>query len=347
MNQEKLAAKVEELFGDQGFEVERKEGGRYTAIKDDLELCLHVFSSELYEIEDIRKREFKENSKVFVDEKMSQLVDILDVDVSVISISDEDPDYNLPSFEIIGDIAIINEIQGYDEERVIEGIRYYNPHIETILVKEEPLKGEFRLGEYKKIYGDSTETIHKEFGCKFKVDPTKVFFSEREGSERKRVLDSCASGEKILVMFAGVFPYPILIAKNKDVDVVGIEKNPDAVDFARENISLNGVEDSVRVIEGDVSEEVDGLGVFDRIIMPSPTNAFEFLEDAFSVAEEGTEVIIYGVSERAEPYKQLIDAIRQVSESKNFGFEILDKRIVSDYSPSKYKVAVEFRVNSV
>jgi len=131
------------------------------------------------------------------------------------------------------------------------------------LLKKEGLKGEFRIGDYEKLYGEETETIHKEHGCRYKVDVTKAFFSEREATERGRVLDSIENGEKILVMFCGIGPYPVLIAKNKDVELTGIEKNPKAVSYAKENVELNKVEESVTIIEGDVSKVVSDLDGFD------------------------------------------------------------------------------------
>jgi tRNA G37 N-methylase Trm5 len=60
-----------------------------------------------------------------------------------------------------------------------------------------------------------------------------------------------------MVMFAGVGPYAIQIAKKqpKVKEVIAIEINPVAVKYAKENVVLNKVQDKVKVIEGDVREK--------------------------------------------------------------------------------------------
>ncbi len=80
-------------------------------------------------------------------------------------------------------------------------------------------------------------------------------------------------------MFAGVGPYPIVIAKlARPKEVVGVELNPHAAEYFRKNVRLNKVEDVVKVIEGDVGEVVPKLpGQFDRIVMPAPYSAESFI----------------------------------------------------------------------
>jgi tRNA G37 N-methylase Trm5 len=55
-----------------------------------------------------------------------------------------------------------------------------------------------------------------------------------------------------MVMFAGIAPYAIQIAKKqpKVKEVIAIEINPIAVKYTRENISLNKVEDKVKLLMG-------------------------------------------------------------------------------------------------
>jgi len=235
---------------------------------------------------------------VFVDEELEKVKERIRNDISILAEEKQDPDYNTPSYEVIGDIAVINDLADVQRQEAVKGILHYNPNLKTILLKKEGLKGEFRIGDYEKLYGEETETIHKEHGCRYKVDVTKAFFSEREATERGRVLDSIENGEKILVMFCGIGPYPVLIAKNKDVELTGIEKNPKAVSYAKENVELNKVEESVTIIEGDVSKVVSDLDGFDRILMPSPTNASEFLDETMKASADGTKVTLYGISEK-------------------------------------------------
>lgn len=301
MKQQKLEEKVEEIFTGQGFEV-GKEGEKMKARKEGQELTLNIFSSTEYSLKKVRNS-ISPGEKVFVDEGLEDLKGEVENQVSVIRGDEGQEEFNLPSYELIGETAVINELT-VEEEEAVEGILEHHPSVKTILVKEEPLQGEFRVGEYRKIYGEETETVHKEFGCKFKVDPTKVYYSERFSTERKRVVEQIGQGEKVLVMFAGVGPFAVMAAKLASPEkVVAVEKNPVAADYLKENIELNSVEDVVEGIEGDVREVVPELEEkFDRIIMPLPERTEEFLDVSELVAREASIIHLYTFQEgKTEP----------------------------------------------
>jgi tRNA (guanine37-N1)-methyltransferase len=148
-----------------------------------------------------------------------------------------------------------------------------------VLRKVGEVSGEYRIAKYEVLYGGETETIAKEFGCRFLVDPTKVYYSSRLSTERGRIAKLVKEGERVLVMFAGVGPYAIVIAKlAKPKEVIGVEINPKAVEYFRKNVELNKVQDVVKVYEGDVRDVVPKLeGKFDRVLMPAPYSAEDFV----------------------------------------------------------------------
>ncbi|MDI9610011.1 MAG: class I SAM-dependent methyltransferase family protein [Archaeoglobales archaeon] len=184
------------------------------------------------------------------------------------------------SFEIIGDLAIIEipEELMSKKELIADAILKKHKHLKTILRKVGEVNGVFRVAKYEKIYGEETETIAKEHGCRFLVDPTKVYYSSKLSTERERIARLVKEGERVLVMFAGVGPYAIVIARlSKAKEVVGVELNRIAVEYFRRNVKLNKV-NNVVVIEGDVAEVVPKLeGKFDRILMPAPYSAESFV----------------------------------------------------------------------
>ncbi len=284
MKQEELEDRVRELFERQNFSLKTVEHG-FKAFKKDLELDLKIFSSQKYNKEDLRDI-ITGKDKVFVDKGFEDLDNSFENSFSVLESEEPEEKFETPSYEIIGDIAVISDLTDFDEDDAVEGILHHQPQIETVLLKEEGLKGEYRVGEYRKLYGDTTETVHTEFGCRYKVDPTKVYFSERFSTERKRVVDQIKDGEKVLIMFSGIGPFAIMAAKLANPSkVVAVEKNPVAAKYQRENIRLNSVEDVVESIEGDVDEKAPELGSFDRIIMPLPGSADKFLELALAHTE--------------------------------------------------------------
>lgn len=340
MEQEKLLEKAVSLFEKQGFDIE-VEGNRFTA-KNETEINAVVLSSEEYAVEEAvsipRKGEL-----VFIDDELSGLDDRIDNDVSILKEEEDEKEYDLPSFEIIGSVAVINDIGERDEDEVVEGILDSNPNVETILVKEEGLKGEFRVGEYRTIYGEETETVHTEHGCDYLVDPTEVYFSERFGTERKRVVDQIEKGERVLVMFAGVGPFAILAAKEASPsEVVAIEKNPAGARYLKHNIERNRVEGIVEGIEGDVSNVVPSLGEFDRIIMPLPESADEYLGLAFEHLEEDGVVHYYRFLEK-EDWEGLEDEVEEIAGEIGVEFEIIDRVVCGQRAAHLDRVCLDIQ----
>lgn len=339
MRQEELEKKVTELFERQGFRVE-KDGNSLAAVNGK-ELMLEVFSSENYSKDDVVGNASGE-ANVFVDETLAGVKDLLENDVSVIYEEKEESKFNTPSYELIGDIAVINDLAGVDREEAVKGIRQHQS-VKTILLKKEGLKGEFRVGDYEKLFGDETETIHREFGCRFKVDPTKTYFSERFSTERKRVVDQIEDGENALVMFAGVGPFAIMAAKlSNPKKVISVEKNPEAARYLKENIEINGVEDIVDGIDGDVSDVVPELGKFDRVIMPLPGSSQNFLPLALEhTLEEG--VVHYYRFLEDENWDELEDEIVSSAEKTGSSFTILDRTVTGERGPSVSRVCLDIR----
>lgn len=341
MEHRKLEQKVRQLFEEQGFELEEKENGFLAS--NGTELSLKVFSSEKYDKEEAVSL-VDEDDKVFADEGLSGIKDRVDNDVSILEEETEREEYETPSYEVIGDIAVINELNDIEREEAVEGILQHQ-NVKTILLKKEGLKGEFRVGDYEKLYGEETETIHTEFGCRYRVDPTKVYFSERFGTERKRIVDQIKDGENVLVMFAGVGSFAILAAKEAEPGkVVAVEKNPKAAEYLKENIEMNKVGDRVEGIEGDVSEVVPELGKFDRIVMPLPESADEFLPLAFQHVEQGGTIHYYRFLEE-ENWEQIMEEIEEAAEETSRSYKVLDRVNCGDRGPYLERVCVDLEVS--
>lgn len=200
------------------------------------------------------------------------------------------------SFEIIGSVAIVeipDELMR-KSNLIVSAILARHKNVKTLLRKVGEVNGVFRVARYEKLYGEETETIAKEHGCRFLVDPTKVYFSSKLSTERERIAKLVKEGERVLVMFAGVGPYAIVIAKlAKPKEVIGVELNNIAVEYFRRNIKLNRVTNVV-AIEGDVLEIVPKLeGKFDRILMPAPYSAQNFVHVIKGKVVEGGFVHYY------------------------------------------------------
>ena len=188
------------------------------------------------------------------------------------------------SFDVIGSrekaVAIIEipeEVSQYESE-IGEALMRVQKNIKSVLAKDSERTGDFRVREMRVIAGTrDTEVIHKESGCRFKVDPRTVYFSPRESHERERITADVEYGERVLVMFSGIAPLPICIARgNRTATCTAVELNPYGHKYALENVTLNKVADRITVMLGDVREVCPGMESFDRVYMPLPKGAYMF-----------------------------------------------------------------------
>ena len=258
------------------------------------------------------------------------------------------------SFDVIGSkgraVAVIEvpeELEPYGGEigRALMGIQR---NVQCVLSKGTERMGEFRVRDMKLLAGDAnTEVIHKESGCVFKIDPMKAYFSPRESTEREKITSKVAPGEHVLVMFSGVGPFAICIAKRQpDSRCVAVELNPDAHSYCLENIRLNKVVDRVRAIQGDVRLVCPALGeTFDRVLMPLPKGAYEYLDTAVPMVKPGGTIHFYHWAPRDDPFG---DGERILGETvSEFGrtMEVTDLVRVSQYSPSAWKIRIDARIS--
>ncbi|MCD6444078.1 class I SAM-dependent methyltransferase family protein [Candidatus Bathyarchaeota archaeon] len=255
------------------------------------------------------------------------------------------------SLDLVGDVAIIQYRRGLEPylKAVGEAVMKVYPRVKSVLVKTSPISGEFRVGGYMVVAGSGdTETVHKEHGCLYAVDPVKVYFSPRLSYERFRVASMVKPGERVLDMFTGVGCYAILIAKKvTDCVVYAVDINPVAVKYLKRNIAMNKVQGRVIPVQGDVVKVVEeGLkGVFDRVIMDNPSKAKFFLKTACQALKPSGGVIhYYGFYPEPNPEDQALKDFRRGVLKAGRLVESAETRIVREVSPRRYHVAVDGKV---
>ena len=200
-------------------------------------------------------------------------------------------------FDTIGSIAII-EIPPElvkKEKAIANELIGIHKNIVTVAKKVGIHSGEFRLQKLKVIAGKKTkETEYKENNVRLLLNVEKVYFSPRLSTERKRIMEKVKPGETVLVMFSGCGPYVCVIAKNtKAKEVYGVEINPIAHEYAEKNLLLNKIRNA-RLFLGDVRKIIPKLKKkFDRILMPLPKGAENFLDVALRAGKKGTIIHFY------------------------------------------------------
>ena len=248
------------------------------------------------------------------------------------------------SFDTIGDIVILeipDELQ--DKKQLIGDAAYKFTKRKAIYMKKSAIKGTIRVRDLEFLSGvDDSLTIHKEHGVRLKLDVREVYFSPRLATERKRVMESVKDGEKILDMFCGIGPFPIVIARNKDVDITAVDINDEAIKYLDENIKLNKLKGNIESHCGDVREVSKGFKTkFDRIIMNLPGLAYSFLDVAIDLIEDDGIINYY---EFSDSYEQGIKRLNETASGAGKKVEILNTRKVKSISPDEWHVSIDAKI---
>jgi len=264
-----------------------------------------------------------------------------------------DVKYVPSSFDIVGSregaVAILEFPEGapdHVKKAVAEALMKLHRNVRIVLAKASERRGAFRLREYEVIAGEgSTEVVHVEHGVRLKLDPTKVYFSPRDATERVRVASQVRPGETVMVMFAGVGPYALMIAKKQPLveKVIAIELNPEAYRYMVENVRLNKLEGKVVPVLGDVRIEAKRwYGACDRVVMPLPKGAHEFLDRAFlCLKSRGGVIHFYHWAPEHDLFSEAYRLLEREAALRGMSVRILDARVVSEYAPCVYKVCVD------
>jgi tRNA (guanine37-N1)-methyltransferase len=247
------------------------------------------------------------------------------------------------AYDLIGDIAIIeipDELSSKKKEIGAALLKTFK-NIKVVANKKTSVGTEYRTRDVEVIAGENrTETVHREAGCVYKLDVTTAYFSPRLGTERMRVASQVKADERVLVMFAGIGPYAILIAKSaRPSEVYAVELNPCAVDYMKENIRLNKV--AVKAILGDAGVEVGKHGLFDRIIMPLPKDAGNFLDKALPALNKGGVVNYYTFKGTTE---EAAREVKDICSRLGYTIEIIESVECGTYSPQLSRMCVDFKV---
>jgi tRNA (guanine37-N1)-methyltransferase len=258
------------------------------------------------------------------------------------------------AFDIIGDIAIVKLPVFSKEvsESVGQAILDRHNYVKTVLAQTSGVEGDYRLRKLFCIAGENkTKTIYKESGCTFVVDLETCYFSPRLKYERRRITKLTKPNEIVVNMFAGVGCFSIIIAKHiPEVKIYSIDINPVAVQFMIENVRINKVNMQVIPLLGDskdiIETQLDGLA--DRVLMPLPEKALEYLPFAISALKKSGGMIHCHCFEHAnkteDPQQKAEMKISQKIATLGLNFEIPFSREVRKVGPNWHQVVVDISI---
>jgi tRNA (guanine37-N1)-methyltransferase len=256
------------------------------------------------------------------------------------------------SFNVLGNVAIVNfndDVNNKEKKKFALEILKMHSNVKTVLEKSGKFKGRLRKMETKHLAGEKNkEVLYRENNCPFRFNIDTTYFSPRLSNERKEISEMIKKGDKVFVMFAGVAPFSIVIARNsKAGEIVSNEINREANKYAKLNLELNNVKDKIELANGDAKRICEKFRKekrkFDVIVMARPNLKETFLNDAFKVSKKGTRVFYYGFC-RVEDVDNMVEMIKGKAKDSGKKIKILKTKHAGEIAPYKIRVRVDFRV---
>lgn len=274
--------------------------------------------------------------------------------------------------DIFGNIAVVKfprDVKIVSKKRFANKILKEHKSVKTILEKTQKFKGRLRKMQTKHLTGEKTkEVLYKENSCVFRFNIDKTYFSPRLSNERKEIAGKIKKGDEVLVMFAGIAPYSIVIAKlSKASKIYSNEINREANKYAKLNVELNKIKDKVILISGDIKKVVKtwehfyptrfkiennkkiaikGKWLrpkFDVIVMPRPQLKETFLKQAFMLSKKGTRIFYYDFCKQDE-IDNVINKIKSEAKKCKVKIKMLKTKTAGEIAPYKIRVRVDFGV---
>lgn len=255
------------------------------------------------------------------------------------------------SYDLLGTIAIIEiPVELVKRQTMIaKALMRANSRIKTVLKKKSVFGGKYRTRKYTHLAGIRTKVAeYRENGCVLMLDVEKVYFSPRLSEERQRIFRQVKQGEDILVLFSGCGPYTVVLSKNTNArKIVGVELNPVAHRYALQNVEKNHCA-NVTCLKQDASillrdPKTKKILQFDRILMPLPKSADDFLDTALHYCKNGTILHFYDFQKEGE-FDLASDKI--IAKAKTYKLRVQILRIVrcGQYGPQIYRICVDAQI---
>ncbi len=246
-----------------------------------------------------------------------------DVDVAML------PD----SWEKIGDILVMCFPDGFPGKQQAAAVYAAVLGCRAVLEDIGGISGIKRQPRVQHLWGDhDTETVHRENGIAFRLDPQRVMFSSGNVDERIRMASAATEGEVVVDLFAGIGYFTLPLAVHGSARVYACDINPTAAGYLRESVRLNGVESRVDVLEGDC-RSVAPRGVAERVVM-GHLKAAPFLPTAMEALHPAGGIVHYHCTCSADDFPdEPLEDVRKAARNAGWSTELLQPKMVKSYAP--------------
>ena len=251
--------------------------------------------------------------------------------------------------DILGNIVILKfrkDVKVSEKKKFAEKFLKEQKNVRTVLEKTDRFKGRLRTLTTKYLAGEKTkEALYKENDCLFRFNVDTCYFSSRLSSERKEVAEKIKKSDEVLVMFGGVAPFAIVIAKMKQPKrVISVELGRECNKYAKINVKRNKLGEVVEVIQGDVRKKLPLMeNKFSKIVMARPNLKDSFLDVAFPLIKKKGIIHYYGFYHE-EDVGKLKELIFSEAKKEKKKIKILGIKKTGDIAPYKYRYRVDIKV---
>jgi len=149
----------------------------------------------------------------------------------------------------------------------------------------------------------------------------------------------------VLVLFGGVAPFAIVIAKNsKAAMVTSIELSKACSRYAVENVKRNKLDGKVEIVQGDVRRKLPPMKKkFDRIIMARPNLKDSFLDVTFSRIKNKGIIHYYGFCYESELENMKSMIITEAKEVKR-KVKLINVKKAGDIGTRRYRYRIDILI---
>jgi tRNA (guanine37-N1)-methyltransferase len=253
------------------------------------------------------------------------------------------------SFDTIGSIVILRIPETLVNKRFLIGDTILDSikSARSVYMQSSPITGDHRTRKLELIAGDDNPvTFYKEYGCQFKVDVEKTYFSPRLSTERFRIANLTSENEVVVNMFAGVGTFSVIICKYGNVKkVYNVDINQAAHELSVFNSRLNRMEQKIESICGDAKEIANFsiTGKSDRVLMPLPEKARYFVNDAVHCLKKEEGIIHYFLHVRADSKKKSLETGTFETDDafSEYSHDIKSLHVVREVGPCLYQLVAD------
>ncbi|MDD4300686.1 MAG: SAM-dependent methyltransferase [Methanomicrobium sp.] len=230
--------------------------------------------------------------------------------------------YSGRGYQMIGDIALFHGDMPKKED-VEDLIKWIKP---SCILHIRNYEGVKRIPKVNVLYGKPKEVCHKENGCFFILNPSKVMFAMGNREEKRRMAGIVKKDERIADMFAGIgyFTIPAALA---GANIHAMELNQDSFLYLKRNIEKNNVEERVIPECGDCRNLLKGE--YDRAFM-GHFDSSSMLFDILAHMKRNSTLHVHSIN-------PVCEVISKACKDAGFKSEISVHR-VKKYAPFKWHV---------